>query len=113
MSNIKGTKRNNLSFETKKQMVSDHFNKNLSFSELSKKYQISYSTTRKNCLNYQEYGEDVLKKRSDNWTNHKSERNNSLDKKDREIAKLRKQLNEKELETEILKKLQTLIQEAK
>lgn len=100
MSNIKGTKRNNLSFETKKQMINDHFSKNL-----------SYSAVRKNYLNYQQYGENSLKKTSGNLTNHKHERNNSIDKKDREIAKLRKQLKEKELETEILKKLQTLIQE--
>ncbi len=94
-------------------MINDHFNKNLSFSELSKKYQISYSTARRNCLDYQEYGEEVLKKTSGNWINHKHERNNSIDKKDREIAKLRKQLKEKELETEILKKLQALIQKVK
>ena len=94
-------------------MINDHFNKNLSFSDLSKKYQISYSTARRNCLDYEQYGEKVLKQTSGNWTNHKHERKNSVDNKDRKIAKLRKQLKEKELETEILKKLHTLIQEVK
>lgn len=47
MSNIKGTKRNNLNFEIKKIMVNDHFVNGLTFSELSKKYKISYSTARK------------------------------------------------------------------
>gem|GEM_PF-6894354 len=42
-------------------MINDHFNNDLSFSELSKKYQISYSVARKSCLKLKENDYDLKK----------------------------------------------------
>ena len=96
MSNIKGNKSDILSTEEKELMVSDYQN-GFAFRELSKKYNISHSVSRKICLKFDEHGKSSFIQ--------KREKNNKIrilgkDPRDIEIARLRKI----EKEHEVLKK---------
>jgi len=94
----------------KKQLVDDFINKDFSLRELSNKYKISYSAARSICLKYEIYGEASLYKTSGNFTKNRNEKRiNSLDPKDKEIALLKKKIKDLEMETDLLKKLNELL----
>ncbi|WP_027063105.1 helix-turn-helix domain-containing protein [Mesoplasma seiffertii] len=109
---LKETKITYLLTSKKIELVKEYQTDKYSFNELSTKFKISYSAARSICLGFDAEGDDFLKRKSGNKSNHTihhSERSTSLDPKDREIAKLRKELANQKIETEILKKFQSLL----
>jgi hypothetical protein len=85
--------------------------------ELGAKYNVSYSRARIWALGYQENGEQFLKDISTRKgqragiSKGKTYRNNNINPDKREIAKLRKELKEKEMEIEILKKWNDFVED--
>lgn len=116
MSNIKGNKSIILSAQEKEKIVKEHFEKEMTFSQLSRKYKISYSAIRKWCLDYEIYGfvalESQTGKSNTNQKGIKKPSTRSLDPKDREIAMLKKQLKQANMENDILKKFDELMRES-
>ena len=101
-----GTKFNMLSTDEKLVVVKDHYENNLSFNELKDKYGVSYSAVRKWCLDYDAKGVEALVSKTGKQNQARTwERSNSLDPKDREIARLRKELKAAEMRETIAKKL--------
>ncbi|QBQ07817.1 hypothetical protein SGLAD_v1c06180 [Spiroplasma gladiatoris] len=60
MANLKGNKSNIIDFDTKKELINKYFKQNLSFRDLSKAYNISYSTVRRMSLDWVVYGDESL-----------------------------------------------------
>ncbi|WP_031543383.1 helix-turn-helix domain-containing protein [Mesoplasma photuris] len=99
MPNIRGTKSNILTFEQKKEMVSDFLDNHYSFVKLSKKYKISYSAVRKNIKNWQILGDEALKSKTGkgnkgNFNKLIENKNNENHLLKEEILKLRNRLKE-------------------
>lgn len=109
MSNIKNNKSNMKSFEEKLEIAKDWSQNQQPWKILGKKYNVSYSSARKWALGYEEHGEQYLidissRKGQSSGISKNSYRINNIDPNKREIAKLKKELKEKELEIQILKK---------
>jgi transposase len=117
MSNKKGTKSNMKSFEEKLKIAQDWNQNPIPWKELGAKYNVSYSRARIWALGYQENGEQFLKDISTRKgqragiSKGKTYRNNNINPDKREIAKLRKELKEKEMEIEILKKWNDFVED--
>ncbi|QEH61424.1 hypothetical protein SCHIN_v1c07920 [Spiroplasma chinense] len=104
MANKKGNKSNILTPEQRKRLVNDHFKKDLSWRELSIKYNVSYSAARQTCIRFENEGEASFEVKSGNSSNHTNIRVNSVDPRDKQIAQLLKRNKELEMENEIIKK---------
>ncbi|AHB36323.1 helix-turn-helix domain-containing protein [Spiroplasma apis] len=105
MANLKGNKSNILNFETKKELIIKHFDKNLSYKDLSKMYNISYSTVRRMCVDWEVFGDESLTSKTGKHNKHNGKiRINSKDPKDKKIAELNKKLKWLEMENEVFKK---------
>ncbi|WP_166739149.1 hypothetical protein [Spiroplasma gladiatoris] len=57
MAILKGNRLIILDFDTKKELINKYFNQNLSFRDLAKTHNISYSTVRWMCLDWEVYGD--------------------------------------------------------
>ncbi len=114
MANLKGNKSNILNFDTKKELIIKHFDKNLSYKDLSKMYNISYSTARRMCMDWEVFGDESLISKTGKHNKHNGKiRNNSKDPKDKKIAELNKKLKWLEMENEVLKKFNELMEDSK
>lgn len=104
MSRPKGKKSPQASLELKLEVIKKHYEENKTFRELEIIYPYSYATIRKWCLEFEIYGEKALISKTGRQSN-KGPRTNNLDPNLKEIAILRKKLKDKEMEIEVLKKL--------
>ncbi len=113
MANLKGNKSNILNFETKKELIIKHFDQNLSYKDLSKMYNISYSTVRRMCVDWEVFGDESLISKTGKHNKHNGMiRINSKDPKDKKIAELNKKLKWLEMENEVLKKFNELVEDS-
>ncbi|ATZ21302.1 helix-turn-helix domain-containing protein [Mesoplasma tabanidae] len=116
MANIKGNKSIILSTQEKEIIVKEHFEKEMTFSQFSKKYNVSYSAIRKWCLDYEIYGLSALESQTGKMNVKQKGKakpsSRSLDPKDREIAMLKKQLKQANMERDIWKKFDELMRES-
>ncbi|QGS51983.1 hypothetical protein [Spiroplasma tabanidicola] len=113
MANLKGNKSNILDFDTKKELINKYFKQNLSFRDLSKTYNISYSTVRRMCLDWEVYGDESLISKTGKHNKHNGKiRTNSKDPKDKKIAELNKKIKWLEMENEVLKKFNELMDDS-
>ncbi|WP_339029627.1 hypothetical protein [Spiroplasma endosymbiont of Cantharis nigra] len=113
MSNVTGNKSNILSIKQKQELVNRHYNENRTFRELSIEYGVSYSTARNLCINYKIYGAECLISKTGKHNKHSSVRPNSLDPKDKELAILKKKIKWLEMENEVIKKFNEMMENQK
>ncbi|WP_339033461.1 hypothetical protein [Spiroplasma endosymbiont of Cantharis rufa] len=113
MSNVTGNKSNILSIKQKQELVNRHYNENRTFREQSIEYGVSYSTARNLCINYKIYGAESLISRTGKHNKHSSVRPNSLDPKDKELAILKKKIKWLEMENEVIKKFNEMMENQK
>lgn len=117
MANKPGTKFNMKSYEEKLEIAKDWNRDPIPWKKLAAKYNVSYSQARIWALGYQEHGEEFLKNISTRKGQGKGVSKtdvfkiNSIDPDKREIARLRKELKEKEMEIEILKKWNDFVED--
>lgn len=111
MNNKQRKKRTVLSFEVKKNLIHDYYEKGLNQKQLSEKYNVSHPNVSIICRNFKLYGNEGLK--SSKIRKHKRIQYREGKSAEKEILKLKQKNYELEMENKILKKLKEFLDEQK